>query len=109
VEQLNRERFAGQSDWRLPTLEELASTIAKQKTGDLHLAPVFANGTSRCWSGDPTADINTGVGTRAEVWIVDYRVGKIVKAIWYPSSTSAFTNWYSQNERNYVKAVRTGR
>jgi len=42
VDTLNNQKFAGFSDWRLPTLEEAMSLMEPdQKNGDLHIDPVF--------------------------------------------------------------------
>ncbi len=53
VEELNRLEFAGHADWRLPTAEELASTIeVSWKNGDLYVSTVFDNRLRGCWSTD---------------------------------------------------------
>ena len=50
IQQLNEESFAGHSDWRLPTNEELSSLILSQENNRrLYLDPIF--GSQRCfWS-----------------------------------------------------------
>ena len=66
VNQLNQESYAGFSDWRLPTLDELASLAESQKkTGDLCIDPLFDARVRWCWSAD------TVPGTGAS-WGMDY-------------------------------------
>lgn len=52
VAQLNRDHFAGFSDWRLPTLEEAMSLMEPKKSGDLYIDAKFD--AKQSWIG--TAD-----------------------------------------------------
>ena len=52
IRQLNRKRFADHSDWRIPTVEELASLLKKGEIKGTHIASVFDNKQIRCWSID---------------------------------------------------------
>ncbi len=53
IDDLNSKRFAGYSNWRLPTVEEAASLMEiEKKNGDLFIDPVFSNVQGAVWTGD---------------------------------------------------------
>lgn len=53
IDQLNRERFAGYSDWRLPTLEEAMSLMEpEKKNGELFIDPLFDKTQRWIWTAD---------------------------------------------------------
>ncbi len=56
IGRLNMERFAGFSDWRLPTLEEAMSLMEPRAHDGLHIAPVFTRGVNFIWTADRTWD-----------------------------------------------------
>ncbi|GAK56257.1 hypothetical protein U27_03219 [Candidatus Vecturithrix granuli] len=88
VEHLNTTEFAGYRDWRLPTIEELASLLEFRKSPlqTLYLDPLFDQTQAICWS----ADI---LDSAANVWFVYFAHG-------YVSHTDA-------DSRLYVRAVRS--
>ena len=68
IEKLNREKFAGYSDWRLPTLEEAMSLMEpEKKNSKLYIDPVFDNSQLWIW----TADRNSA----SLAWIVGFYSG----------------------------------
>lgn len=107
IHDLNRNKFAGRSDWRLPTVEELASLIEKDPTDrdGLYIDPIFedaANGNwlDICWTAD---DLRAMYGADEAYWVVSFKQCKIKVASWTNSTTTSTappTLVY-----NYVRAV----
>jgi len=53
IRELNRKGFAGYSDWRLPTVDELKTLLKpKEMNGDLYIDPIFDNKQRWCWTSD---------------------------------------------------------
>lgn len=73
VEQLNRDRFASYSDWRLPTVEDFKTLISNR----LYTNPIFNAEQSFVWSADKWAE-----GSALEApWLFSFENGLMIGSI----------------------------
>jgi hypothetical protein len=97
---LNRKRFMGHSDWRMPTVEELASLMEGNVSKGLHINPLFTTKQSRCWSSDSGFVEDKEL---KDVWIVDFIRGRIILQILSGDSNRLF----DYIDTYYVRGVRS--
>jgi serine/threonine protein kinase len=70
LEDLNKQAYAGYSDWRLPTLEEAASLLENHESNfGLFIDEVFANEQRFIWTGDTAG--------KDKNWVIDFYSGDI--------------------------------
>lgn len=67
IKELNRQEFAGYSDWRLPTLEEAMSLMEREKKNGLYIDPVFERKQEWIWTADKES--------ASRAWVVSFDYG----------------------------------
>jgi len=89
VVKLNKEKFGGYSDWRLPTLNEGMSLMEREKINDLFLNKVFDRKQTWIWT-------MSKVGLRGMTWYVSFLDGVCYGDMLFGS-------------RGHIRAVRSGK
>jgi TolB protein len=93
IDTINAVGHAGFSDWRLPTVEELASLLEPiGENKGLYIDPAFDPRQSACWSSDESA-VSLAVSqayTSPTAWGVDYKRGTVFLAKQLATSSDGY-------------------
>lgn len=72
VKKLNQDKFAQHDDWRLPTVDELASLLEPEmKNKDLYIDPVFDHKQRWCWTSDKKDSLS------GPAWVFNFNFGRV--------------------------------
>ncbi|HEA68472.1 MAG TPA: DUF1566 domain-containing protein [Desulfobacterales bacterium] len=103
VKKLNKKKFAGNKNWRIPTIEELYSLLEPDMNQERYIHPVFATKAHHYWSIDESDLVSWSPLMRKRRVTIDFTKGTVSDAYEGDQPGGASVT----NFRSFAKAVRT--
>lgn len=102
INELNASKYGGHSDWRLPTVDELASLLNNEKSMEGYIDTLFSDSQTSFWTID-TAERRAAYESYRAGWVISFSTGQIKFSQHNRSGAGAF----AVSPSNFVRAVRT--